>query len=145
MYKALEQPLTRDLQAIKVFDFLRSLVGVAESPALCRKWLVADFAFFATLRYLQIPRLNYKKAIVALQILLLWFLDAAMFGGLTLHLGWMGDSSAGAHAGVLHDTVPAPLLTSSRHTSHGASIWCPGLLVPSHVWPDRFVDTRLAG
>ncbi|KAL1708824.1 hypothetical protein EV121DRAFT_196368 [Schizophyllum commune] len=29
-----------------------------------------------------------------------------MFGGLTLHLGWMGDSSAGAHAGALHD-IPA--------------------------------------
>ena len=110
MYKALEQPLTRDLQAIKVFDFLRSLVGVAESPALCRKWLVADFAFFATLHYLQIPRLNYKKAIVALQILLLWFLDAAMFGGLTLHLGWReGPPPTGKWNETLSSTRRNPL------------------------------------
>ncbi|GLB35866.1 putative nucleoporin pom152 [Lyophyllum shimeji] len=73
-------------QAIKLIDFSRYLVRGEEGLAICRKWLFVDFAYCAILNQLRIPRLTYSKAIVLLQIALLWFLDGLMFGGISLNL-----------------------------------------------------------
>ncbi|KAG6817953.1 hypothetical protein H0H87_012421 [Tephrocybe sp. NHM501043] len=75
-------------QAIKVVDFSWYLVSGDESSASCRKWLFVDFAYCALLTQLRIPRLTYSKAVVLLQIALLWFFDGLMFGGISLNLSY---------------------------------------------------------
>ncbi|EIW87006.1 hypothetical protein CONPUDRAFT_44325 [Coniophora puteana RWD-64-598 SS2] len=72
------------LQAAKVFDFLQSLVSESTSY-YSRKWLAVDFLYITTLSALRIPRLRYAKAVVLLQIFLLWFLDGVMFGGISFN------------------------------------------------------------
>ncbi|KZT74944.1 hypothetical protein DAEQUDRAFT_659210 [Daedalea quercina L-15889] len=79
-------------QAVKVFDFLRYLVlREAGNGAYVKKWLTADFLFCFCLAQLRIPRLRYSKSVVALQIMLLWFLDGLMFGGITVNVGGAGS------------------------------------------------------
>lgn len=73
-------------QAIKLVDFTLSLASRDDSLANCKKWLLVDFAYCTILTQLRIPRLNYSKAVVLLQIALLWFLDGVMFGGITLNI-----------------------------------------------------------
>ncbi|KAF8078923.1 hypothetical protein FPV67DRAFT_84986 [Lyophyllum atratum] len=89
-------------QAIKVVDFSWYLVSGDEGVANCRKWLFVDFAYCAILTQLRIPRLTYSKAVVLLQIALLWFLDGLMFGGISLNLpsrsgGFDPSSSSSIH------------------------------------------------
>ncbi|TFK77394.1 hypothetical protein BDN72DRAFT_830551 [Pluteus cervinus] len=83
-------------QAIKVFDFFRYLASREDSLSLFRKWVLTDFAYCTILSQLRIPRLHYSKAVVVLQILLLWVLDGVMFGAVTLNMskGHVGASSA---------------------------------------------------
>lgn len=76
---------------------LRSLFASGEpsSYAYGRKWFCLDFAYVALLSQLRIPRLTYGKAIVALQILSLWFLDGLLFGAISLDLGSSASTSGG--------------------------------------------------
>ncbi|KAA1467945.1 hypothetical protein DENSPDRAFT_877716 [Dentipellis sp. KUC8613] len=75
------------LQAIKAFDFIRYLFsGGHDVPSYGRKWFLVDFLYFLALAYLRIPRLDYAKSVVVLQIILLWVLDGLLFGGIELHL-----------------------------------------------------------
>ncbi|KAF5384775.1 hypothetical protein D9615_001264 [Tricholomella constricta] len=78
------------VKAIKVVDFSWYLVSRDEGMASCRKWLFVDFAYCAILTQLRIPRLSYSKAVVLLQIAVLWFLDGLMFGGISLNLARRG-------------------------------------------------------
>ncbi|KAF8899024.1 hypothetical protein BD779DRAFT_1431977 [Infundibulicybe gibba] len=73
-------------QAIKVVDFTWSFATADETLSICKKWLLVDFIYCAVLAQLRIPRLTYSKAIVILQIGLLWFFDGLMFGGISLNL-----------------------------------------------------------
>ncbi|KAL0572927.1 hypothetical protein V5O48_009040 [Marasmius crinis-equi] len=74
-------------QAAKALDFFRSLASTSSALHLCRKWVFVDFVYFVLLSFLRIPRLNYGKAVVVLQVVLLWFLDGLLFGGIRLDIG----------------------------------------------------------
>ncbi|KAI0078871.1 hypothetical protein K474DRAFT_778657 [Panus rudis PR-1116 ss-1] len=80
-------------QAIKVFDFINYLFlgDPSQSGSYTRKWVFFDFLYCGALSLLRIPRLNYAKSVVALQIVSLCLLDAFLFGGLTLNLGIGGS------------------------------------------------------
>lgn len=52
------------------------------SPRLTVKWIVVDAVYCLALNKFRIPRLNYSKSVVLLQILLLWFVDGVLFGGI---------------------------------------------------------------
>ncbi|KAJ7225386.1 hypothetical protein GGX14DRAFT_489278 [Mycena pura] len=74
-------------QAVKAIDFLWYTASSDETLALCRKWLLFDTVFCLALTQLRIPRLNYSRTVVMLQLLLVVLLDGLMFGGLSLNLG----------------------------------------------------------
>lgn len=70
-----------------MFDLIQySLSSSSNSWHYGRKWLLVDFVYCTVLSQLRIPRLNYKKAVVLLQIFTLWFLDGLMFGGIQLNM-----------------------------------------------------------
>lgn len=74
-------------QAIKFLDFIQYSFSSSNNASYYgRKWLLVDFAYCTVLSQLRIPRLNYKKAVVLLQIFTLWFLDGLMFGGLQMNM-----------------------------------------------------------
>jgi nucleoporin POM152 len=73
-------------QAIKLLDFGRSLVATQDNLLNCKKWLFIDLLYCVILAQLRIPRLRYSKAVVLLQIAMLWFLDGLMFGGISLNM-----------------------------------------------------------
>lgn len=75
------------LQAIKIFDFFRFLFSDGQQARYTFKWLIWDFIYCAGLSHLRIPRLNYAKSVVLLQICVLWLLDGFLFGGITVDLG----------------------------------------------------------
>lgn len=89
-------PLTA-LQAIKAFDIVQSLFASGDpgSYGYGKKWFCLDSAYVVLLSQLRIPRLTYSKAIVALQILSIWFLDGLLFGAISLHLGSSAPTSGG--------------------------------------------------
>ncbi|KAK7058444.1 hypothetical protein VNI00_002078 [Paramarasmius palmivorus] len=72
-------------QAAKALDFLRSFT-TDNAIQLFQKWLFVDLVYCAMLSVLRIPRLNYSKAVVALQIISLWFIDGLLFGGIRINL-----------------------------------------------------------
>lgn len=74
------------LQATKAFDVLQNFF-TNDAKHYCRKWLCIDFAYIVVLSQLRIPRLTYGKATVLVQILLLWFADGLLFGGISLNFG----------------------------------------------------------
>ncbi|KDR85486.1 hypothetical protein GALMADRAFT_84345 [Galerina marginata CBS 339.88] len=74
-------------QSIKILDFVWSFAAGDDHGATCRKWLLFDFTYCVILSQLRIPRLNYSKASIILQIGLLWFLDGIMFGGISINAG----------------------------------------------------------
>ncbi|KAJ8702215.1 hypothetical protein PTI98_000954 [Pleurotus ostreatus] len=75
-------------QAIKIMEFgWTTVVGTDDSLGPCMKWLLVDALYCITLALLRIPRLNYGKAVIFLQISTLWFFDGLMFGGLSLNFG----------------------------------------------------------
>ncbi|KAJ8473071.1 hypothetical protein ONZ45_g16430 [Pleurotus djamor] len=75
-------------QAIKLMEFgWTTVTGGDSSLGPCLKWLVVDALYCIVLAVLRIPRLNYGKAVITLQILTLWIVDGLMFGGLSLNLG----------------------------------------------------------
>ncbi|EIN13930.1 hypothetical protein PUNSTDRAFT_140355 [Punctularia strigosozonata HHB-11173 SS5] len=73
-------------QAIKIFDLAQYILGYDQTGYL-QKWLWVDFAYCVSLAQLRIPRLNYSKSVVVLQILSLWLLDGLMFGGIRVNGG----------------------------------------------------------
>ncbi|THV07501.1 hypothetical protein K435DRAFT_959584 [Dendrothele bispora CBS 962.96] len=80
-------------QAVKLIDYLRSFVeGGDDRLYLCRKWLFVDFTYCIVLSLLRIPRLNYSKAVVALQIIFLWVFDGLLFGGIQINIGGSMDN-----------------------------------------------------
>ncbi|KAF8167598.1 hypothetical protein B0H34DRAFT_682476 [Crassisporium funariophilum] len=82
-------------QSIKILDFFWSLAAGDDNFATGRKWLLVDFAYCILLAQLRIPRLNYSKASVLLQISLLWFLDGVMFGGISVNAPVLFGTSLG--------------------------------------------------
>ncbi|KAI6120638.1 hypothetical protein EDD16DRAFT_1692102 [Pisolithus croceorrhizus] len=74
------------LQATKAFDVLQNLFS-NDAKRYCGKWLCIDFAYVVFLSQLRIPRLTYGKATVLVQILILWFADGLLFGGISLNFG----------------------------------------------------------
>jgi nucleoporin POM152 len=90
-------------QSIKILDFFWTLAAGQDDLATCRKWLLFDFFYCALLSQLRIPRLNYSKASIFLQILFLWLLDGIMFGGISVNvpalLGF-GFGSASSFSGA---------------------------------------------
>ncbi|KZT30885.1 hypothetical protein NEOLEDRAFT_43466 [Neolentinus lepideus HHB14362 ss-1] len=75
-------------QAIKLFDVLQYNFSSEDTAvSYCRKWLIADTTYLVLLSQLRIPRLDYSKAVVALQILGAFFIDGLLFGGINIDLG----------------------------------------------------------
>ncbi|KAF9270637.1 hypothetical protein L218DRAFT_849562 [Marasmius fiardii PR-910] len=74
-------------QAAKTLDFFRSFTSSSSSLHLCQKWLLVDFLYCILLSFLRIPRLKYGKAVVALQVISLWFTDGLLFGGIRVNIG----------------------------------------------------------
>ncbi|KAF9486443.1 hypothetical protein BDN70DRAFT_869985 [Pholiota conissans] len=72
-------------QSIKILDFVWSLASGGNHTATYRKWLMVDFLYCVVLSQLRIPRLQYGKASILLQIGTLWFLDSVMFGGINVN------------------------------------------------------------
>ncbi|TFK36998.1 hypothetical protein BDQ12DRAFT_234110 [Crucibulum laeve] len=83
-------------QAIKVLDLVWLAAPGIDRSSVCRKWLFVDLAYCVLLAGLRIPRLNYTKTTVLLQICLLWFLDGLLFGGISINtpaiLGGTGNA-----------------------------------------------------
>ncbi|EPQ61413.1 hypothetical protein GLOTRDRAFT_102151 [Gloeophyllum trabeum ATCC 11539] len=75
-------------QAVKLFDALQYNFSPqdASSASYCRKWLLVDTLYFMALSQLRIPRLNYSRAVTALQILTAGFLDGVLFGGINVNV-----------------------------------------------------------
>ncbi|KAG5647752.1 hypothetical protein DXG03_008475 [Asterophora parasitica] len=94
-------------QAIKLVDFSRYLIGSDDNLANCRKWLFVDFLYCTILAQLRIPRLRYSKAVVLLQIALLWFLDGLMFGGISVNLPVTGTFESSSSSSGLSSTPEA--------------------------------------
>ncbi|KAF8956062.1 hypothetical protein BDZ97DRAFT_1925843 [Flammula alnicola] len=121
-------------QSIKILDFVWSLASGEDRMITCRKWLLVDFAYCVLLSQLRIPRLDYSKASVLLQISLLWFLDGIMFGGISVNAPAMlggvaftsgfSDASSTSEAFSIRDIL-APLsfgIISSTSSSRDAHL-----------------------
>ncbi|KAI0697588.1 hypothetical protein BC835DRAFT_1471555 [Cytidiella melzeri] len=81
------------VQAIKVIDVFRYLFFDGQHAHYAFKWLFVDFLYCTVLSALRIPRLDYAKSVVLVQILILWLLDGFMFGAVTVNLGLGGNWS----------------------------------------------------
>ncbi|KIY73469.1 hypothetical protein CYLTODRAFT_485323 [Cylindrobasidium torrendii FP15055 ss-10] len=99
-------------QAIKAIDFIAYYSSFGETRRLCWKWLPVDAAYCLVLSQLRIPRLRYSFSVVALQILCLWFIDALLFGGITLNLGAHGRDTVDAQYGELPSTSTSSAFSS---------------------------------
>ncbi|KAF8807863.1 hypothetical protein BYT27DRAFT_7139354 [Phlegmacium glaucopus] len=125
-------------QSIKILDFFWQLAVGQDGLATCRKWLLFDFLYCILLSQLRIPRLNYSKASVLLQILFLWLLDGIMFGGISVNLPALLGLGFGTASGF-SDT------SSTQEAFHIWDILAPlsfGLLSSS---PSIARDTHLLG
>ncbi|KAF9535689.1 hypothetical protein CPB83DRAFT_901377 [Crepidotus variabilis] len=120
-------------QAIKALDFVLSFAS-GDRTSIFWKWLFVDFTYCVVLSQLRIPRLQYSRATVLLQVLLLWFLNAVMFGGITINgvalLGGSGvvrtssytDISSTSESFGLKDLIASltfGLIASSSASSNG--------------------------
>ncbi|KAI0720132.1 hypothetical protein C8Q72DRAFT_878186 [Fomitopsis betulina] len=83
--------------------------------ALCQKWLIVDSLFCVGLAQLRIPRLKYSKSLIALQLLLLWFLDGLMFGGVTVNVGGAGSWTLVPRSDLLRAGIAS--------TPPGSALW----------------------
>ncbi|KAF8913149.1 hypothetical protein CPB84DRAFT_1760464 [Gymnopilus junonius] len=121
-------------QSIKFLDFVGTFTSLENPATTCRKWLFFDLAYCVILSQLRIPRLNYSKATVLLQICFLWFLDGIMFGGIRINFhallgGFMlssgiPDMPLAYHGYGLRDLI-APLtfgIVTSSSTSRDAHL-----------------------
>ncbi|KAI0347722.1 hypothetical protein BDW22DRAFT_1384582 [Trametopsis cervina] len=87
-------------QAIKVFDVFRYLFIDGHNARYAFKWLFVDFLYCTVLATLRIPRLNYTKSVVVVQILMLWLLDGFLFGAVSVNLG-LGGAAQGTYINSL--------------------------------------------
>ncbi|KAF5388595.1 hypothetical protein D9757_004684 [Collybiopsis confluens] len=104
------------LQACKAVDVFSSFISSEDRIHSCQKWLIFDTAYCILLAFLQIPRLNYGKAVVALQILCLWLFDGFIFGAIEISTGVLGQhnlSYSPEHSNFL-GRVTFGLLSSSQ-------------------------------
>ncbi|KAJ6503388.1 hypothetical protein C8R47DRAFT_1105937 [Mycena vitilis] len=90
-------------QAVKAFDFVGYIASSDDTLALCKKWMLFDIAYCLALTRLRIPRLNYTRTVVLLQLLLVVIFDGLMFGGISLNMG-RGGREAGLSS---HSDLPA--------------------------------------
>ncbi|KAJ3880807.1 hypothetical protein F5051DRAFT_145454 [Lentinula edodes] len=95
------------LQACKTVDVISSFVSLDNSKYLCRKWLLFDTLYCIVLAFLRIPRLNYSKAVVALQILCLWLFDGLVFGGIRVNV-WGDRNLVTTSLSSQHDIAYTP-------------------------------------
>ncbi|KAI0784950.1 hypothetical protein C8Q75DRAFT_809502 [Abortiporus biennis] len=90
-------------QAIKILDFFTYLFSdPSTSTSYVRKWILVDALYCGCLSQLRIPRLNYSKSVVILQIVSLCLSDAFLFGGITVNIGlgpWRVARPAGGFSG----------------------------------------------
>ena len=93
-----------------ILDFFWSLSSGEDRMMTCRKWLLVDFVYCIVLSRLRIPRLEYSKASVILQIVLLWFLDGILFGGINVNVGGFLGSSVG-----FTSSLPGTLIDSIQY------------------------------
>ncbi|KAJ3844932.1 hypothetical protein EV361DRAFT_393865 [Lentinula raphanica] len=99
------------LQACKAVDVISSFVSSENRMYLCRKWLLFDTLYCILLALLRIPRLNYSKAVVALQIICVCFADALFFGGVSVNL-WGDESVVSTSISGHHDVAYTPETTT---------------------------------
>ncbi|KAI0094325.1 hypothetical protein BDY19DRAFT_1079787 [Irpex rosettiformis] len=78
------------IQAIKFVDLFRYLFLDGHHARYAFKWLFVDFLYCAVLSTLRIPRLDYAKSVVLVQILSLWLMDGFLFGAISINLGLGG-------------------------------------------------------
>lgn len=102
-------------QAIKLFDFFQYLLfsDDTQTTSYTRKWMLADFLFCVCLARLRIPRLNYPKSVVILQVLSLCLFDGFLFGGLTVNMGIGGSWTI----------PPTKGISSQKHVSDNLLSW----------------------
>ncbi|KAH8120086.1 hypothetical protein DFH11DRAFT_1558255 [Phellopilus nigrolimitatus] len=81
-------------QAIKIFDWLHSLVLADHTTNLTLKWVLVDIGFCLVLKRLRIPRLNYAAAAVILQIVSLCLMDGVLFGSVQVGVSSYSLSSS---------------------------------------------------
>ncbi|KAJ7727833.1 hypothetical protein DFH07DRAFT_970045 [Mycena maculata] len=74
-------------QAVKAIDFVGFIASSDDTLSLCKKWMFFDIAYCLALTRLRIPRLNYSRTMVLLQLLLIVIFDGLMFGGISLNIG----------------------------------------------------------
>ncbi|KAJ6575262.1 hypothetical protein B0H19DRAFT_987302 [Mycena capillaripes] len=74
-------------QAVKGLDFVWYIASSDDTLSLCKKWMLFDVAYCLALTRLRIPRLNYSRTVVLLQLLLVVIFDGLMFGGISLNVG----------------------------------------------------------
>jgi nucleoporin POM152 len=111
-----QHPYGYNPKAIKAFDFVQLLFSPHPSGTThLRKWILADALYVLGLASLRIPRLNYSKAMVALQLLLLCLLDSLLFGGIRLGM-------AGSMPGP-GTTIASALNAYLIHPTH-ANVMC---------------------
>ncbi|KAJ6604793.1 hypothetical protein DFH09DRAFT_1242695 [Mycena vulgaris] len=96
-------------QAVKALDFVWFIASSDDSLALCKKWMLFDVAYCLALTRLRIPRLNYSRTVVLLQLLLVVIFDGLMFGGISLNVGGERRDSSGSSHPILLYLIPADL------------------------------------
>ncbi|KII93596.1 hypothetical protein PLICRDRAFT_49632 [Plicaturopsis crispa FD-325 SS-3] len=110
-------------QAIKIFDFFQYLFTSNDiTTHYGTKWAFVDFAYCVILTQLRIPRLNYTKSVVVLQIAALWFFDGLLFGGISLNMARGGGASSGLFGFSSRPRLPStpePFSLSSLFSSSG--------------------------
>lgn len=120
-------------QSIKILDFIWSLASGEDRIITCRKWLLVDFVYCIMLSQLRIPRLEYSKASVILQVVLLWFLDGVLFGGINVNVGGFLGSSVG-FTSSLSGTSTGSFLCMFNDSSNQVSHPLPMHLVSANFW-----------
>ncbi|KAJ4485797.1 hypothetical protein J3R30DRAFT_3442070 [Lentinula aciculospora] len=99
------------LQACKAVDVLSSFVSSDSRIYLCKKWLLFDTLYCIVLATLRIPRLNYSKAVVALQVISLWLFNGLIFGGIRVNV-WGDGSGITTSIPSQHDIAHTPEASS---------------------------------
>lgn len=120
-------PLTAFLQAVKAIDFVGYIAASDDTLALCKKWILFDVAYCLALTRLRIPRLNYSRTVVLLQLLLVVIFDGLMFGGISLNVGGrIRDAGFSSYSGAFSNARSVILLLPKgrRYPSHSGTFQC---------------------
>ncbi|KAJ7235870.1 hypothetical protein B0H12DRAFT_1204558 [Mycena haematopus] len=84
--KFIDIPSQRSAIAVKAIDFVGYLASSDDTLTLCKKWMLFDVAYCLALTRLRIPRLNFSRTVVMLQLLLAVIFDGLVFGGISLNV-----------------------------------------------------------